>query len=509
MDMPLHAGPAAGGETPRSGKRLVVIGAAFAIAAAAVIVAVVAPKDSASALTSTETPAPVTGNATYFDALGAPYGGCGLPQSELDTQDFVALNVYDTPGDYSFYPRPLTGPNLSKLGMWNNGHNCGRWVKVTIGDFCTGVNDGAPGQAFCRNGSWVADEFNGATLNMIVADSCGDSNAWCRDDPYHLDFSKPSLTRFTKDGVAMTGLPNKFNNRRISWQFVDPPSYSGDITIGFMQGAQVWWPAITVSHLANGIHGVEYFANGAWQAAQMNGDMGQSFIIGATTSGGSQFQIRVRDRTDQLINGGRVYSFGLPSSCGSRCSAAYTRVTYTTSGGSTTTPATSAPATSAPVTSAPVTSAPVTSAPVTSAPVTSAPVTSRPVTSAPVTTRAVTSAPVTTVPVTSVPMTSARPAGGCSAAYAITGQWTGGFQGEVTVTAGNAALSGWTVTWTFTNGQTISQVWGGALTSSGSAVTVRNVSWNGGLAAGATTTFGFLGAWNGTNAVPTVTCTSP
>jgi hypothetical protein len=41
---------------------------------------------------------PVTGNTTYFDGLGSPYDGCGLPQSELDSQDFVALNVYDTPG---------------------------------------------------------------------------------------------------------------------------------------------------------------------------------------------------------------------------------------------------------------------------------------------------------------------------------------------------------------------------------------------------------------------------
>src|SRR5437667_11954000 len=84
----------------------------------------------------------VTGNTTYFDGLGQPYGGCGLPQQNLESQNFIALNVYDTPGDYTFYPRPLTGANLSKLGMWNNGHNCGRWVQVTVGDSCTGVNDG-------------------------------------------------------------------------------------------------------------------------------------------------------------------------------------------------------------------------------------------------------------------------------------------------------------------------------------------------------------------------------
>src|SRR5262245_281854 len=66
-------------------------------------------------------PAPVTANATYFDGLGQPYGGCGLPQQELDSQDFVALNVYNTPRDYAFYPRPLPPSMADKIGMWDNG----------------------------------------------------------------------------------------------------------------------------------------------------------------------------------------------------------------------------------------------------------------------------------------------------------------------------------------------------------------------------------------------------
>ena len=263
---------------------------------------------------------PVTGNATYFDALGSPYGGCGLPQAQLDSQDFVALNVYNTAGDYNFYPRPLTGADAAKIGLWNNGLNCGRFLQVTIGDYCTGVNDGAQNQAFCRNGSWVSDQYNGATLTMIVADSCGDSNAWCRDDPYHLDLAKDSLNRFAKSGTAIGDMyPNHWNNRHIAWKFVPAPNYSGDIKVGFLQGAQVWWPAISVSHLANGIHGVEYMQNGAWVAAAMNGDMGESYIIGGTTAGTNQFQIRVKDASDQLINGGRVYSFTLP--CSSQCSS--------------------------------------------------------------------------------------------------------------------------------------------------------------------------------------------
>jgi hypothetical protein len=275
--------------------------------------------------------APVTGNATWFEALGSPYGGCGLPQSVLDSQDFVALNVYHTPGDYAFYPRPIPESLADKVGMFDNGRNCGRWLQVTVGDICTGVNDGAPGQAFCRNGEWVADAYNDATLTMLVADSCGDANAWCRDDPFHLDLARASLNRFVKDGAPVGDMfPDHWNNRRLTWEFVPAPDYTGDIRIGFLQGAQTWWGAISISHLPNGIHGVEYFAGGTWQQAQMNSDMGQSYIVAPTVQAGADFQIRVRDATDTLINDGRVYNFSLPASCAPQCSTAYTEVTYTT-----------------------------------------------------------------------------------------------------------------------------------------------------------------------------------
>jgi mannan endo-1,4-beta-mannosidase len=91
----------------------------------------------------------------------------------------------------------------------------------------------------------------------------------------------------------------------------------------------------------------------------------------------------------------------------------------------------------------------------------------------------------------------------------VVGQWPGGFQGDVKVTAGPAAITGWKVTWTFANGQTISQSWGSALLASGSAVTVTNVAWNGSLGAGASTNLGFIGSWNNsTNGIPSVTCTA-
>ncbi len=114
-------------------------------------------------------------------------------------------------------------------------------------------------------------------------------------------------------------------------------------------------------------------------------------------------------------------------------------------------------------------------------------------------------------PVTPSATPSTTPPGGsraCTATYSVVGQWQGGFQGEVRVTAGGSAISGWTVTWAFANGQTVSQAWNATLSSSGSSVTARGVSYNSSLAAGAGTTFGFLGSWNGTNSTPAVTCTA-
>jgi cellulase/cellobiase CelA1 len=77
----------------------------------------------------------------------------------------------------------------------------------------------------------------------------------------------------------------------------------------------------------------------------------------------------------------------------------------------------------------------------------------------------------------------------------------------VAVTAGTAAINGWTVRWTLASGQSIAQLWNGALTVSGTSVTVKNLSWNGSLGANASTTFGFTA--NGAVSTPTITCTSP
>jgi endoglucanase len=72
------------------------------------------------------------------------------------------------------------------------------------------------------------------------------------------------------------------------------------------------------------------------------------------------------------------------------------------------------------------------------------------------------------------------------------------------VTAGNAPINGWQVSWTLSTGQSLSQTWGGIATTAGSTVTVRNESWNGTLQPGATAQFGFLASGSATT--PALTC---
>jgi xyloglucan-specific exo-beta-1,4-glucanase len=92
----------------------------------------------------------------------------------------------------------------------------------------------------------------------------------------------------------------------------------------------------------------------------------------------------------------------------------------------------------------------------------------------------------------------------------VTGQWSGGFQGEVTVkNTGTAATKGWTVRWSFAAGQTLAQTWNATGNQTGATVTVRDAGYNGVLTAGASTTFGFLGGLTtSSNPVPSpITCT--
>jgi hypothetical protein len=50
--------------------------------------------------------------------------------------------------------------------------------------------------------------------------------------------------------------------------------------------------------------------------------------------------------------------------------------------------------------------------------------------------------------------------------------------------------------------------WNAAVTSSGTAVTANNLSYNNVIAAGGNTTLGFQAGFSGTNATPTLTCSA-
>jgi hypothetical protein len=400
----------------------------IAVSVVAACAAVLLAQLPASAIDVSGTPSPVTGNATWFSGLGGPYGGCGLPQANLDSQNFLALNVQNSPGVYTNLPRPIPAADASEIGMFDNGLNCGRWVQVTIGNYCTGTNDGAQNEPFCRNGSWVSDQYNGATLDMVVADSCDDDNAWCKDDPYHVDLAQASLNQFILNGQPVGNMyPDHWNNRQVTWQFIPAPNYTGDINIGAIQGSQPYWPAIAISHLPNGITGVQYYANGAWSSATMDSDMGDDYIIAPTTgagTAGSYYEIRVVDASGNLVNNGEVYNFSLPASClPNGCTPAYTPVSYTTSTGPTSPPPAS---------------------------------------------------------------------GSCTLTSAVTNSWPGGYQLQLTVTnSGTTLLTGWTAGFTFADtAETIASSWDATVTQNGQQVTAGNASFDGSVAAGGSTTFG-------------------
>ncbi|MEU4237178.1 cellulose-binding domain-containing protein [Actinoplanes sp. NPDC026619] len=97
---------------------------------------------------------------------------------------------------------------------------------------------------------------------------------------------------------------------------------------------------------------------------------------------------------------------------------------------------------------------------------------------------------------------TASAATACAVDYTLN-SWSSGFTADVKVTNNGSALSSWTVGWSFAGNQQITSAWNATVTQSGTAVTAANVAWNGSLATGAATSFGFQGTYSGTNAAPT------
>ncbi|WP_421734447.1 endo-1,4-beta-xylanase [Cellulomonas sp.] len=111
----------------------------------------------------------------------------------------------------------------------------------------------------------------------------------------------------------------------------------------------------------------------------------------------------------------------------------------------------------------------------------------------------------TTPPVTPTtpPVTpTTPPTAGCQVTYGVN-QWNTGFTANVVVkNTSSTAINGWTLTFSFPAGQTVTQAWSSVTTQSGSAVTVKNAAWNGSIPAGGSQQFGFNGSHSGSNTAP-------
>jgi cellulose binding protein with CBM2 domain/fibronectin type III domain protein len=94
----------------------------------------------------------------------------------------------------------------------------------------------------------------------------------------------------------------------------------------------------------------------------------------------------------------------------------------------------------------------------------------------------------------------------CAVHYVVTSSWPGGFGGSITMTdKGSAAISPWTLTFTFPAGEGLQSGWNGTWSQSGQNITVQAASWNATISPnGGTVNIGFNGTDTGQTTPPAV-----
>jgi hypothetical protein len=104
----------------------------------------------------------------------------------------------------------------------------------------------------------------------------------------------------------------------------------------------------------------------------------------------------------------------------------------------------------------------------------------------------------TTAAFAGVALVVAQSAQAATAAFTRTSSWSTGYEAKFTVTNNtSASISSWNVQFDLPAGTTISSFWDTDIVTSGQHVTATNKSYNGTLAAGAATSFGFIAAGTG------------
>jgi cellulose 1,4-beta-cellobiosidase len=106
-----------------------------------------------------------------------------------------------------------------------------------------------------------------------------------------------------------------------------------------------------------------------------------------------------------------------------------------------------------------------------------------------------------------IPVLPAFAAASCGVAYTAS-PWTespgiGGYTANITITNSGDPITSWTLRFTLPSGQSVTQGWSANWSSSGTAVTATNMSYNGSLATGGTAGIGFNGRWSGSYSSPT------
>ncbi len=100
------------------------------------------------------------------------------------------------------------------------------------------------------------------------------------------------------------------------------------------------------------------------------------------------------------------------------------------------------------------------------------------------------------------PSPSSRPAAACQVSDVVNA-WNTGLTASITITnTASVGISGWSLVFTLPGGQAITNGWNATYSPTSGQVTATNVSYNGALAAGASTTIGFQATHTGNAAAP-------
>ena len=106
-------------------------------------------------------------------------------------------------------------------------------------------------------------------------------------------------------------------------------------------------------------------------------------------------------------------------------------------------------------------------------------------------------------PASSSPTSGGTGGASCRVTYTKS-EWQGGFTGNLTVAnTGTSTINGWTLGFSFPGDQHITSAWNATVSQNGNSVSAANVGYNGTIAPGGNTSFGFQGTWTSNDSNPT------